>query len=305
MAGACNRHPTTGPTINASTASLGAIKVSELEVVQRTPGMPATVASLSTDLASLGIAPGMVLLVHASLSSLGWVCGGAAAVILALEEVLGPDGTLIMPAHSSDLSDPREWQNPPVPETWWEMIRQTMPPFDPDLTPTRGTGAIAEAFRKQRGVLRSNHPQVSFAAWGAHAAKVTENHALDHGLGETSPLARIHELDGHILLLGVGHENNTSLHLAQYRASYLGKRCMKGGAPVLHAGKRKWAQPEDIHLEDSDFEAIGESFAQTTTDLRSGKVACATAMLMPQRRIVDYGVQWMEAHRGKGDPNEG
>jgi aminoglycoside 3-N-acetyltransferase len=271
--------------------------VSELETVGRTSGLPATVSSLSSDLATLGITPGMVLLVHASLSALGWVCGGAAAVILALEDVLGPNGTLIMPTHSGDLSDPKHWENPPVPEAWWELIRHNMPPFDPDLTPTRGTGTVAETFRKQRGVLRSNHPQSSFAAWGAQAAQITENHGLDHGLGETSPLARIYELDGNILLLGVGHENNTSLHLAEYRASFPGKRNETRGAPVVRGGKRIWALPEDIHLDDGDFKIIGESFAQAVGDLKSGKVACAAAMLLPQRSLVDHAVHWMDANR--------
>jgi len=278
--------------------------VSELETVQRTSGLPATVSSLSSDLEAMGVKRGMVLLVHASLSSLGWVVGGPAAVILALEAVLGPDGTLIMPAHSSDLSDPKDWKNPPVPEDWWELIRQNMPPFDPDLTPTRGTGAISETFRKQRGVLRSHHPLGSFAAWGTHAARVTDDHGLAHGFGEMSPLARIYELDGSILLLGVGHDSNTSMHLAEYRASYPGKRIVTAGAPVLRDGKRVWAQPEDIDLESDDFETIGKGFAQTVGELNSGKVACATALLMSQRSLVDHAVQWMEANRGMGRPAE-
>lgn len=273
--------------------------MSELEAVQHTPGAPATIASLRSDFARLGIQPGMLLLVHASLSALGWVCGGAPAVILALEEVLGDGGTLIMPTHSGDLTDPKDWKNPPVPETWWNLIRENMPPFDPYLTPSRKTGAISEAFRKQRGVLRSNHPHYSFAAWGAHAVEITSNHSLEQGLGETSPLARIYELDGYVLLLGVGHENNTSLHLAEYRASFPGKRSVSGGAPILRDGERMWAQFDEIDLNADDFEIIGKNYARDTGEIHEGRVAQASCMLMPQRGLVDYAVTWMEANRGR------
>ena len=85
-----------------------------------TTNFPATVPSLAADFAALGVQPGMVLIVHSSLKSLGWVNGGAVAVILALEQVLGAEGTLVMPTHSADNSDPAHWENPPVPESWWQ-----------------------------------------------------------------------------------------------------------------------------------------------------------------------------------------
>lgn len=270
-------------------------------VVNRTQGYPATVESLSMDLTALGIVPGMVLLVHSSLSSLGWVCGGPVTVILALERVLGVGGTLVMPTHSGDLSDPAGWKNPPVPELWKDVIRQTMPPYDPDLTPTRQMGAIPESFRKQRGVLRSGHPQVSFAAWGARAAEITEGHPMDFGLGEGSPLAKVYALDGWLLLLGVGHENNTSLHLAEYRASYPGRRVIWSGAPLLVDGRREWLRIQDIDLDESDFEQIGECFAHETGCVRRGRVAQAQALLMPQRALVDFAVRWMEDNRQTRD----
>src|SRR5437764_7920952 len=119
------------------------------------PDSPATVPSLAADFAALGVQPGMVLVVHSSLKSLGFVNGGPVAVILALEQVLGSDGTLVMPTHTADNSEPANWKNPPVPESWWQTIRETMPAYEAALTPTFKMGIIPETFRKQTGVLRS------------------------------------------------------------------------------------------------------------------------------------------------------
>ena len=271
--------------------------MTEQDVIARTPA-PITAASLVGDLRALGVEPGMTLLVHTSLSSLGWVCGGAVAVLLALEEVLGEKGTLVIPTMSGDLTDPRDWRNPPVPEEWKETIRTSMPAFDPDLTPTRRMGAVAEAFRKQPGVLRSDHPHASFAAFGPNAARITADHALDYALGENSPLARIYELDGFVLLLGVGHANNTSLHLAEYRASYPGKHERPNGAPLYIDGVRRWVDVLDVDVDESDFPQLGEAFARETGLVRSGSVGIAPALLMPQAALVDFAVQWMETHRG-------
>ena len=269
----------------------------EGKAIGQTSGHPATIKSIGLDLIRLGVKPGMVLLVHASMSSMGWISGGPVAMIMALENVLGPRGTLMMPTHSGDLSDPAHWQNPPVPKDWWEIIRETMPSFDPNLTPTRMMGRISETFRKQPGVLRSNHPQVSFAAWGVEAKRVTAGHELDFGLGDGSPLARLYDLDGWILLIGVGYENNTSLHLAEARSSFPGKRVITTGAPIEVDGNRQWVDIKDWYLDDSDFIEIGESFERDERCVCKGKVAQAQCRLLPQRDLVDYAVRWIEKNR--------
>jgi aminoglycoside 3-N-acetyltransferase len=256
-----------------------------------------TMDSLVEQLHSLGVQPGMKLLVHSSLSSIGWVCGGAPAVILALEQVLGATGLLVMPTHSTDLTDPATWLNPPVPKEWWDAIRQSMPPFDKHLTPALGMGTIPETFRKQDGVLRSCHPHFSFATFGTAAEEITKSHPLAFGLGEQSPLGKLYDMDAWILLIGVGHNSNTSIHLAEYKAMYSTKAIIKASAPLVVDGVRKWLEFDNIHLDESDFSQIGNSMEATTKFVQIGFLGDAQSRLIPQRDCVDFAVQWMEAHR--------
>ena len=176
-------------------------RMSETDVVQRTV-RPHTRDSLAADLRRIGLAAGDVVILHSSLTAIGWVAGGPVAVLLAFQDVLTADGTLVVPTHTSDRTDPAGWQHPPVPSDWFATIRDDTPGFDPALTPTRHMGVIAETFRSWPGVLRSTHPHVSFAAWGRHADAVTRDHELAWSLGEGSPLARAYDLGSSTLLLG-------------------------------------------------------------------------------------------------------
>jgi len=245
----------------------------EAEVIARTPE-PRTLRSLTADLQRLGVEPGSTLLVHSSLSKIGWVAGGAVAVVQALLAAVGPEGTLVMPAHSN-MSNPKGWQNPPVPESWWQVILDERPPFDPRTTPTRGMGAIAECFRSWPGARRSDHPEVSFAALGPNAEAITADHERDFMLGEGSPLARLYELDACVLLLGVGHANNTSLHLAEYRSG------VRGRDPL--------AMQEDIDLDADVFEELGAAWGGGVR----GLVGSAESLLFRQRDAVDFAVAWL------------
>jgi len=270
--------------------------MSELDVVSGT-AVPSTRRSLGANLQSLGVRPGMIVIVHVSLSSLGWVCGGAVAVIQALLDAVGDAGTLVMPSHSGDLSDPSSWVNPPVPRDWWQTIRDELPAYDPLITPTVGLGRVAEVFRRWPGALRSAHPVMSFSARGPRALDIVGSHELSFSLGNGSPLARLHELDASVLLLGVGHDRNTSLHLAEYRA---GIRPERGcGAPLLVDGRRVWHSYRDIELDDDAFLAIGHDFEERM-QVRLGRVGAAQARLFSQREIVGFAASFLRTgHRGE------
>lgn len=263
---------------------------------------PATTASLTADLRALGVPAGGVLLVHTSLRSLGWVVGGPVALLHALTNALGPSGTLVMPAFSADLSDPAQWQHPPVPEPWWPVIRDHWPAFDPALTPTREMGLLADTFRTAPGSQRSAHPQTSFAARGPLADAILHPHPLDCRLGEHSPLRRLYDHHAHVLLLGVGHANNTCLHLAEYRADYPGKQYVEDGAPIMVNGQRQWVTFTDLDLDESDFPQLGADLERDTSLVTLGPVAQATARLFPLPPVVDYAVNWFTTHRHSSAP---
>lgn len=258
---------------------------------------PGTVESLTADLRALGMEEGMIILVHSSLSSLGWVCGGAVAVVEALRLALGSEGTLMMPAHSSALSDPARWSNPPVPKAWWPEIRETMPAFDPKTTPTRGMGAIAECFRSFPGVQRSDHPQNSFCALGPAAQDLLAVHKLEDCFGDASPLARLEELEGSVLLLGVGHDSNTSLHLGELRALQESGPKIETGAPVMVDGERRWVSFWELDFEGDDFPALGTAYEEAGGLVKHGRVGQAAAMLMEQKPLVEFAFDWLRENR--------
>ena len=95
----------------------------------RTPA-PRTRRVIAANLTALGVEPGSTVLLHSSLGSIGWVPGGPVAAVQALLDVLGPEGTLVVPTQTGDNSDPAAWGRPPVPEDWWQVIRAETPAYE-------------------------------------------------------------------------------------------------------------------------------------------------------------------------------
>ncbi|HVE64608.1 MAG TPA: GNAT family N-acetyltransferase [Mycobacteriales bacterium] len=262
---------------------------------------PVTRASLAGDLRALGLAQGDTVLVHTSMSALGWVCGGSVTVVDALLEVLGPAGTLVMPTFTSDLSEPSYWRNPPVPQSWWPVIRQEMPAFEPALTPGRYLGAVSETLRTWPGAVRGPHPQMSFAALGPRAAEIVAPHSVGVDLGEGSPLARLYDMGAQVLLLGVGHANNSSLHLAENRASWPGKTTIEQGSAVRVSGLRRWVTWQTLDDDTGDFPEVGE-VVDAASIVTIGLVGSAESRLMPVRELVDVATVEITRRRSLPPP---
>ena len=260
---------------------------------------PVTRSEIAEGLTELGMRPGMTILVHSSMKSLGgWVPGGPPAVVLALQDVIGPEGTIVMPTQSMDLTDPSTWMNPPTDSKWWDLIRDEMPAYEPDLTETAGMGVIVDAFRQSKNTRRSRHPHVSFAASGPMASYILEDHSYDYSLGEQSPLGRLYELDAHVVLLGCGHERNTSFHLAEYRAHYAGKEEVQHRAPVLSNGVKQWITYRDYNINSDDFQKLGSDYEQSAVSpYNKVQIRWAPCFMAPQRALVDYAKTWLSTNR--------
>lgn len=256
-----------------------------------------TIDAVAAQFRALGMAEGHTVMVHASMSKVkDWIVGDVTAVIDALDLVVGPNGTIAMPTHTANNSEPSAWMNPPVPESWWPIVREYTPAFDPEKSVTRRMGVLAETFRRYPGTRRSNHPHVSLAARGKHAAFLTGDHILTDGLGETSPYARLLELDAHVLLLGVDHGNNTVLHVAEHRAAWPSKRQHTVGAAVMVDGVRRWVTYDELQEESEDFDQIGTAY-EASISYTPGKVGQAEARYLRLRPLVDFAVSWMNTNR--------
>jgi aminoglycoside 3-N-acetyltransferase len=256
-------------------------------------------SDIADALKSAGVQRGDSVMVHTSLGKIGYVCGGAQTVIEALIETVGEDGTIMMPTQSWKNLDPETGVHWDADETDWDRIRENWPAYNKAITPTNTMGAVAEMFRSWPGAVRSDHPARSVAAWGKHAEYLTKNHDLSNIFGDTSPIGKFYELDGKVLLIGVGYDKNTSIHLADVRAEYPGKHACVEHSAVTEDGKRVWKAYETLFVDGEDFTDIGADF-EATHIVHTAPIGGTELKVMKQRELVDFAVEWIEKNRKTG-----
>ncbi len=183
-----------------------------------------------------------------------------------------------------------------IKEEWWPIIRDNWPAYDKEVTPAIGMGVVAEMFRKWPGAKRSDHPARSVAAVGKYAEYLTKDHDLSNIFGDDSPVGKLYELDGYVLLIGVGYDKNTSLHLSEYRANFPGKKFTNESSAISINGERKWITYKTQEVNDEDFIKLGSEY-DNEKNIVIHEVGNAKVRFMKQRSLVDWTVEWMEKNR--------
>lgn len=182
------------------------------------------------------------------------------------------------------------------------------PAFDPVLSRAESAmGRFAETVRTWPSAQGSRHPVGSFAAVGPQAAWLIADQRLDEGYGPDSPLERLVEVDGLVLLLGAPLDTVTLLHYAEYLADLPEKRWTQYHMPVVVDGERRWRLIRELDSSRGafDYARLGlqiDAFeAIVGTALKSGigvssTIGAATTHLIPARSLVEFAVTWMEEH---------
>jgi aminoglycoside 3-N-acetyltransferase len=265
---------------------------------------PVTRSQIAVDLRRLGLDVGATVMVHASISSLGWVVGGSQTVVEALLDCVGPEGTVCAQAG---------WEDVPFglagwPQRWRAAYEAEYPPFDPALSAAAPyEGRLAERIRTWPGAHRSANPATGVAAIGAGAAALTADHRLDDGFGPGTPYARLVERGGHVVLLGAPLRTISLLHHAESIAC-APKRWTTYRLPLVATGG--WVAIREIDVWDGVFPYADElpagcapleviaAAALCAGIGRRGTVGAGCAHLFPAAALTRFAVDWIERRFG-------
>lgn len=227
------------------------------------------VDDIAAEALELGVEPGDVMVLHCAFSTVGPVRGGPAGLIEGLRRALGPAGTLVMPSMSDDDDHP----------------------FEVAQTPCPSMGVVADTFWRQPGVLRSDSPH-AFAAIGPAAGRITAAHPPELPHGPDSPIGRVWQADGRVLLLGVGHDADTMIHLAEYLAGVRYRR-------QKYLTIRQHGAPQRLHYAEIDhccenFRLLDDWLAPGRLQ-RRGTLAAAPVRLVRARDVVATAVPRLQS----------
>lgn len=258
-----------------------------------------TCSQLRQGLQALGVVAGQTLMLHASVKAIGPLMGGPNVILQAVLDALGPDGTLMMYAGWQDIPD-HVLELPPADR---QLYYDEHPPFDPATAhAVRENSVLAEFLRTWPGAARSLNPEASMVAVGSRARELTDNHPIQYGYGPGSPLARLVEWGGSVLVLGAPLDTITLLHYAENRAALRRKNIVHYQCPVLHTGQTIWIDVEDFDTgephDDYSFEQIAQEYLSMNRG-QIGKVGDADCYLLDAADLTSFAIRWLEMHFGE------
>jgi aminoglycoside 3-N-acetyltransferase len=253
-----------------------------------------THSQLVDELTALGVAPGQIVMVHASVNAIGRIMGGPNVLVQALLDALAPTGTLMMYVGWEDIPDFVSNLPPAVQQEYYAEH----PPFDPRIARAmRDHGILAEIVRGWPSARRSLNPEASVAAIGARAEWITQDHPLNYGYGAGSPLEKLVEARGQVLMLGAPLDTLTLLHYAENRARMRHKRVIRYSCPILREEERVWVEIEDYDTgephADYSFEQIARAYLAEGKG-RQGMIGSAPSYLFDAADLSAFAIAWLE-----------
>lgn len=236
-----------------------------------------TYISLKRTFSDIGVCSGDNLVVHSSLRSLGRISGGADVVVDALLSVIGRSGNLVVPTFNYSR---------PAPE----------PYFDINRTPSR-CGVLTEVVRLRAESIRSMHPTHSVSVIGPDAAEITVDHFKHRAFGIGSPIDRLaHNFNGKILLLGVNHTSNSTIHLAEEYVGLPKDKCNVDGPKVKVFMPDKSVSEFTVDSSASCSLGFGsiEFLLRKKSAIRDAKFFNCYMQLMNSRLLIEIAVDFLK-----------
>ena len=250
---------------------------------------PATREILAADLRELGITAGDIVMVHASVRSIGPIEGGVETLVNALLDSVGAVGTLVAYV---------DWQVDDV-----DPYGPDVPVFDKRISrAAREYGILAETIRAWPGAVRSDNPDAGIAAVGARAEWLCAGHQFSWGYGENSPFAKLVAAGAKVLVLGAPLDTMTILHHAEHLAKIQGKRVIRYRRKIAQNGR---VELVDIAEFDTSVPIVdgmpADAFARIAQSAltigagRRGVVGKASSYVFDAAALVKEGVRRLES----------
>lgn len=262
--------------------------MNELEVIKNTAS-PLSKKDLIKDLKTLGIKETDNIILHVSLSKIGWIIGAEVTFLDAIQNVL-KKGTLVMATQTGQISDPTYWENPPVPKTWLPKIIEHMPAYNKDVTPTFRLGRVAKLFHRSKDVYRTNHPLNSFAAWGKYAKELSLICDYSNAFGTSSPVKFMIDHQFKILQIGVDYDTTTVLHYAETQLSNAKTKTQK--VFVIENNQRRVIDITDIDYSVEHFIDIGNAYEKKHF-IKKGLIGQAKSKIIDVPSLITFGINYL------------